>query len=227
MPSDILAGQALTDPNETVTILREKVIQCLILGNYTDPGPYTVETLILYYISDHFRSSDTQFGAWMVFGLIVRAAMRLGLHRDPSHYPSISPWHGEMQRRVWAILVHLDLLTSLQVGLPKMISESMYDTELPRNLVDEDFDENTKVLPPARADDEVTSVLYSNAKNAITKVLGTIVDRANETTSGTYDEIMKLDARLHNVYAEVPELLKVRTIEDFATGRSVLRVRKF
>lgn len=167
-----LAGMPLQEPSDAVTIYREKTIQCLVLGNYTNPGPYTVETLFLYYVSAHFRSTDTLFGAWLIFALLIRAAMRLGFHRDASHYPNISVFKGEMQRRLWGSLVHLDLQTSLQVGLPRMIREGMYDTQPARNLMDEDFSENTTVLPLPRPDHELTAVGCSNIKHSITKVLG-------------------------------------------------------
>jgi hypothetical protein len=206
--SSILGGQALRDPLETVSIFREKMIQCLVLGNYTEPGPYTVETLIMYYISDHFRTSDTQFGAWMVFGLIVRAAMRLGLHLDASNFPRISVFRGEMQRRLWASIVHLDLQTSIQVGLPRMVREGMYNTQPPRNLLDEDFDEHSKVLPPSRPDGEITNIGYSNAKHKISTVFGIIVDQANSTSPVSYEDVMKLDKKLHDVNQEVPESLR-------------------
>jgi hypothetical protein len=86
--SGIMAEQALRDPQDAINSYRQRTVQCLVLGNYTEPRAYTVETLLLYYVSDHFRTSDTQFGSWMVFGLIVRAAMRLGYHRDASHFVS-------------------------------------------------------------------------------------------------------------------------------------------
>jgi hypothetical protein len=87
--SGVMAEQALRDPQDAINNYRQRTVQCLVLGNYTEPRAYTVETLLLYYISDHFRTSDTQFGSWMVFGLIVRAAMRLGYHRDASHFVSV------------------------------------------------------------------------------------------------------------------------------------------
>jgi hypothetical protein len=54
---------ALRDPVEAINIFREKTVQCLVLGNYTEPGPYTVETLLVYYIAEHFQSADTQSGS--------------------------------------------------------------------------------------------------------------------------------------------------------------------
>lgn len=218
---------ALRNPNDMVDVYREKTIQCLILSNYTDPGPYTVETMLLYYVSDHFRSSDAQFGGWMVFGLIVRASMRLGLHRDASHYPNISVFKGEMQRRVWAAILHMDLQTSLQVGLPRMLKEGMYDTKQPGNHLDEDFDEHTTVLPAPRGEVESTAIGYSNTKHSIATVLGMIVDQANSVNPTTYEEVMKLDKLLHDTYDKAPEALKVRDLSDLAVGLPIVRVRKF
>lgn len=221
------SSSALRNPSDMIDVYREKTIQCLILSNYTDPGPYTVETMLLYYVSDHFRSSDAQFGGWMVFGLIVRASLRLGLHRDASHYPNISVFRGEMQRRVWAAILHMDLQTSLQVGLPRMLKEGMYDTKKPGNYLDEDFDEHTTVLPVERAEVESTTIGYSNTKHSITTVLGMIVDQANSVNPTTYEEVMKLDKLIHDVYDKAPEALKVRDLNDLAVGLPVVRVRKF
>jgi len=218
---------ALRDPVEAINIFREKTVQCLVLGNYTEPGPYTVETLLVYYIAEHFRSADTQFGSWLVFGLVIRAAMRLGLHRDASHYPKISVFRGEMQRRLWASIVHLDLQTSLQVGLPRMIKDGMYDTEAPRNLSDDDIHENMKVLPPPRPEHDVIPILYSNIKHRITQTFGTIVDQANSTYPISYDAVMKLDKILHETHQQTPDVLKLRSIEDLAFGSPESRVRKF
>ena len=218
---------ALRDPVEAINVFREKTVQCLVLGNYTEPGPYTVETLLVYYIVEHFRSPDTQFGSWLVFGLVIRAAMRLGLHRDASHYPKISVFRGEMQRRLWASIVHLDLQTSLQVGLPRMVRDGMYDTKAPRNLSDDDFDDGVKILPPPRSDSDLIPIGYSNIKHRITQVFGTIVDQANSTYPISYDAVMKLDKILHETHQQTPDVLKLRSIEDLAFGNPETRVRKF
>jgi Fungal specific transcription factor domain len=225
--SGILSDQALRDPQDAINNYREKTVQCLVLGNYTEPGPYTVETLLLYYVSDHFRSSDAQFGTWMVFSLVVRAAMRLGYHRDASHFPKISVFRGEIQRRLWHMIVHLDLINSLQVGLPRMIRDNSFDTQEPRNLLDEDFDEQSTQLPPSRPNDELTSIVYSNAKHHITDVFGMIVDQSNSINPISYEEVMRLDKLLHERQACLPELLKAMTIEDLNSGVPQDRIRKF
>ncbi|RDL34405.1 uncharacterized protein BP5553_07533 [Venustampulla echinocandica] len=215
---------ALRDPAEIMDMYREKIVQCLILGNYTEPSPYTIETLLLYYVTEHFRSMDTQFGSWMVFGLIVRAGMRLGLHRDASHYPKISILQGEIQRRLWSSIVYLDIQTSCQVGLPRMIKENMYDTQPPRDLLDEDLDENTKVLPPSRPSSDLIPCAYLNNKHRITKVFGMIVDQSNSIDPIPYEEVMKLDTHLHEIWQRTPETLKMRSVEDLNNGPIETRV---
>ncbi|KAG4433415.1 hypothetical protein IFR05_011101 [Cadophora sp. M221] len=221
------AETALRDPADTVKIFREKTVQCLVLDNYTEPGPYTVETLFLYYISEHFRSADAQFGVWMVFGVMIRAAMRLGFHRDASHYSKISAFRGEMQRRIWVSILHMDLITSLQIGLPRMIREGSYDTKPPRNILDADFDENTKVLPPSRPYNEFTSIGYSNSKHRITTVFGQIVDQANSTLPISYSEVMALDKKLHETYQQAEDPIKITSIDDLFIGTPTTRLRKF
>jgi hypothetical protein len=151
----------------------------LILGNYTEPTAYTVETLLLYFFTEHFRNSDSHVGAWMATGLLVRAAMKLGYHRDARHSPNFSVLRGEMQRRIWASIVHMDIQTSCRVGLPRMVKEGMFDIEPPRNLLDEDFCMNTKVLPPSRPFDEATTNTYPLIKHAIMRMYGMIVDQTS------------------------------------------------
>ena len=51
---------------------REKVVQCLVLANYTKCPPYTIETFMLYFGTEYLRSADTQFSIWVLVGMIVR-----------------------------------------------------------------------------------------------------------------------------------------------------------
>ena len=144
-----------------------------------------------------------------------------------SPQPKISVFQGEMQRRLWHMIVHLDLINSLQVGLPRMIRDGSFDTMEPRNLIDEDFDEHTTQLPPSRADDELTSIVYTNAKHRVTTVFGLIADQSNSTNPISYEEVMRLDTLLHESQSQLPEPLKGQTVEDLNTGLPQDRIRKF
>jgi hypothetical protein len=93
-PGDLMMSSALLQVQE----YRERTVQCLYAGHYTKPGRYTIETLLLYFMTEHHHHTDAQFGNWILFGQITRIAMRLGLHRDPSHTSKVSPFDGEMRR---------------------------------------------------------------------------------------------------------------------------------
>lgn len=218
---------AIQDLEQLVDMFREKTVQCLVLGNYTEPGPYTIETLCFYFVSEHFRSADTMFGLWMIWGSIIRAALRLGLHRDGSNYPAISPFRGEMNRRMWSVLVHLDIMTSCQVGLPRMVRSEMYDTRLASNLEDDDFDQNTKVLPPPRPADDLTPIGFHNVKNSFAGIFGKIVDQSSSTKAVPYEEIMRMDKELHEAQQRTPESLRVRGACDLKHGTQDSITRKF
>jgi len=163
----------------------------------------------------------------MLLGLVVRAGLRLGYHRDPSHYPKISVFQGEIQRRLWQMLLHLDLVFSYQVGLPRMITEAMHDAKAPRNLLDSDFDEDTDVLPPSRPYEDFTPQGFLLLTHNVTVVFAKIVDQTNSTTPPSYDEVMRLDKLLHETYAQIPDKMKVRSLEDLKTGSPDLIVGIF
>lgn len=67
----------------------KRTAQCIVLSNYTVPGRYKVETLMLYTWGELFRNADAQVGLSFLIGITVRLAMRMGYHRDSKHYPSI------------------------------------------------------------------------------------------------------------------------------------------
>ncbi|PQE18909.1 C6 transcription factor protein [Rutstroemia sp. NJR-2017a BVV2] len=216
----------IRDPADRVKIFRAKTVQCLVMSNYTEPGAYTVETLCFYYFSEGFMSKDTLFGTWMVFGIIVRAAMRLGFHRDASNYPNISVFRGEMQRRLWSCIVHLDNLSSCQVGLPRMINEGMSDTKPPRLILEEDLFETMESLPPARAGHEASSIGHALAKSTIAVILEKIADAGNSVISMGYDEVLKLDNQLSDAHQNLPNYYKACDVNDLASSSITQTIRK-
>ncbi|KAG5804526.1 hypothetical protein H9Q71_010893 [Fusarium xylarioides] len=199
-----------TDPEiqERVRLFREQTLYSLILGQYTKGGEYVLETLINYLICESFMSQDDETGLWLVQGIIVQLALSQGYHRDPHNFPSITQFSGEMRRRVWAVIVQLDLRLSSQMALPCVLKSQQYDTSEPRNLLDSDFDENTTDLPPSRPETEVTPVLYSLAKGRIDKMMGLVNDLVNDTKEHPYTEIMELDQKLQDAEASLPPIFQ-------------------
>ena len=200
------------DMQHLVRLYQERTVQCLVLGKYTKSVPYTIPTLLLYFATEHFQGEDTEIGTWILLGIVVRIAMRMGYHRDARHSPQISPFHGEMRRRAWALLAQLDLMASTQIGLPRMIKESQTDAAEPRNLVDDDFDEDIDALPASRPDTDLTPMLYVIVKNRIVSVFGMISDLTTSKGIISYAEVMRLDKVLHEARDAIPPGLQMRSI---------------
>jgi hypothetical protein len=201
----------LGTPQYVADFYRIKCAQCLALDDYTRPGKYKVETLILYFGTEYLRISDAQRGTSILLSIIVRLAMHMGLHRDPKNFPNISPFEAEMRRRLWTVLTEIELLVSFQFGLPANIQSRYFDTEVPKNLHDEDFDETVTELPPERPLTDRTVVLYTIVKSWMVKAFGEILATMSSKESPTYGEVKRLDKQLERAHDQIPQLLQMRS----------------
>ncbi|KAJ5766224.1 uncharacterized protein N7511_003840 [Penicillium nucicola] len=193
---------------------RNSVAQCLTLADYTKPHPYLIEALVFHLHGDFSQSRDTDVSIWVLAGVITRLAMRSGYHRDSKMFPNITPFQGEIRRRVWSFVRQADLLFSFQVGLPSMIRSSDSDTELPSNLYDDDFDEDCKELPPSRPLSEPTPISYLIAKARLTYAFGRVIEQSSAISNTSYENVMEVDAELRQARDMIPPHLKIRPIED-------------
>ncbi|KAF6820313.1 C6 zinc finger domain-containing protein [Colletotrichum plurivorum] len=100
---------------------------------------------------------------WTNSGALIQDGISVGLHREPSHMSGkISVYNQEMRRRIWATVQEFDMQASFDHGLPTLVSQLHYDVQPPRNLDDEDFDEDTTQLPPSKPGKEYTYSSYQN-----------------------------------------------------------------
>lgn len=213
---------------EMIQNYRNCCVQALALSNYTKPGPYTIETLILYMEGEFIMAKDNQVQFYLLVGNTVRLALRMGLHRDATKVSSnISPFQAEMRRRTWNHLIQIDLLSSFHIGLPGMFQGIDSDTLLPSNLRDEDFGRDSTALPQSRPDTELTTVSYSIFKGRLCKISGKIASLANRLTLPTYAETMKLDKLLHQAYGMVPHPFQLQLSELSILDSSELMIKRF
>ncbi|ROV99924.1 hypothetical protein VMCG_06160 [Cytospora schulzeri] len=75
-------------------------------------------------------------GLWGLVGFVVRLAMTMVLHRDPSSYSEIPAYVAEMRRRVWSTVMFLDLDAAIESGLPPSVRPGDSDTAIPLNVND-------------------------------------------------------------------------------------------
>ncbi|KAJ6015347.1 hypothetical protein N7540_009938 [Penicillium herquei] len=193
---------------------RNSVAQCLTLADYTKAHPHLIECLGFHLHGDFSQSREADVSVWVLTGVIARLAMRMGYHRDSKMFPNITPFQGEMRRRVWSFVRMLDTLFSFQVGMPSMLRSADSDTDLPRNLYDDDFDEECKELPQSRPLSEPTPIAYMISKARLVLVFGRVNEHASSGSNNSYDKTMEIDADLRRARDMIPEHLRVRPMED-------------
>jgi hypothetical protein len=191
--------------------------QCILLADITQPIPQLLETLVLHVQAEYGRSRDAEPSVLIMTGICVRLAIRMGYHRDPGPHANISPFVGEMRRRVWTFVRQVDLLISFQFGMPAIVRSDHVDTQPPRNLYDDEIHEDMQVLPASRPSFEATPMTYMIAKSRMTFTFGQIVERTGSLTNQpTYEETMSFDQQLRDIRASHPPLLQMRSFQDSA-----------
>lgn len=206
---------------------RYSMAQCLVLADYTKPHRYVLETLIIHLQGEQLQSNDAQISLWVLVGIIVRLAMRMGYHRDSKMFANLSLYQGEMRRRLWSFVRCADLLFSFQVGLPNMVRSGDSDTDIPQSLYDDDFEEDSTVLPPERPLNEPTPVSYLVTKARLVVEFGRVLEHCQKVKGSTYDEVLDIDNALRRARETIPEHLLVRQISECGSDPAHLIMSRF
>ncbi|RTE68152.1 hypothetical protein BHE90_017471 [Fusarium euwallaceae] len=199
----------LRDPSFLMT----KAVESLVAGEYLTDKKYAIEALLIHAHARNICSKNSDSVLWATIGFTTRLAQRGGYHRDPTHLPQrFSPFEAEIRRRTWFFLRALDLLLSYQLGMPPTIHDDGSDTKEPGNYSDDDFDEDTVVMPSPRPPIDPTPMLYHHTKSKICHILSRVLHHVLSMKRRQYHVTCTLNDELHLWYAEVPASLKIRPI---------------
>lgn len=180
--------------------------------------------------------------------------LQMGLHRDVSTLPpdqgndgarggggggaqqqqhqgggggGISVYDGEMRRRLWHLAIQLDLIVSFHLGLPSMAAGIESDTLDPHNLLDEDFDEDSTVLPPKRTGPDYTPMTYQIHNAKLMRRLGQVARQAHLLTVPTHAKVMQLDKLLQETWSRVPPCMRVVPLDVAITDPPSQVIQRF
>lgn len=206
---------------------RNSMSQCLILADFTKPHRHLLETFVIHIHGEYGQSRDSDMAVWVLVSMVARLAMCQGYHRDPKMFPNISVFEGEMRRRVWTCLRQYDLLFSFQVGLPCMVRIADTDSEIPRNLCDEDFDENSVELPPERPFDDRVPTVYMIAKSRLAFAFGRVLEYSQHVKGSSYEQVMEIDHTLREAHNMLPDHLRSRPITECSHEPSACIMARF
>ncbi|KUI69907.1 hypothetical protein VM1G_04967 [Cytospora mali] len=190
-------------------LYRMRTAQCLLSGDVAKCLPYTVETLRFNATAELNRKDDNRRGLWIMTGVIIRAAINMGYHRDPAQSPGISVLQAEYRRRVWSSVVSMDDMASFLGGFPRTMSAIYSDTLEPRNLYEWELSEDMTALPPSRTFDDATPATYLIVKGRLFRELGRVADFNSNPNLGSYETVLEIDRAVHDAYESFPPYMKV------------------
>jgi hypothetical protein len=111
-------------------------------------SPTTLQAFIMYLMGT--KGFHHSASLYVLSGIAVRLARRMGLQRDGSHL-GFSPFETEMRRRLWWQVVHMDSRLSDFAGVRQSLDLYYFtDTKPPANLNDDDLNPEMTVFPPDR-----------------------------------------------------------------------------
>ena len=145
---DVLAnfGATKTDLNLK---FRRGLEQTLARADFlNDPDIVHVQTLTIFLALA--RRYDSPVYIWMMTGLLIRMARSVGLHRDGSQFSYLFPFEVEQRRRLWWMVIVVDIRASEDQGTEFTITEGSFDTKMPLNINDSDIEPETKEMPLER-----------------------------------------------------------------------------
>ncbi|KAK2058574.1 fungal-specific transcription factor domain-containing protein [Colletotrichum caudatum] len=101
-------------------------------------------SLALYSLFQQTRNGSSD--PWILNGVVVNIAYRLGLHLDGSH-ANLSVFECEMRRRLWWQIVILETRSGGAFGTGSHLLPSHRDTRIPLNVNDEDLNPTMQTDP--------------------------------------------------------------------------------
>lgn len=144
----------------------QSYISCTFVSLDVDLRMLQIQTLLL--VARLGVASDGDV-AWASSGSLIRSAVTMGLHRDPTRFrKKTRPFWCELRRRLWTTIVELDLKISLDRGVPPSVDLDECDCDAPSNWDDADMSEDMEGSPTPSSTATVTRNFY---QNLLTKTL--------------------------------------------------------
>ncbi|CAH0055872.1 unnamed protein product [Clonostachys solani] len=134
---------------------------------------------------------------WLSIGDLLRTAIYMGLHRDPSKMPRRTLLASELRRRIWNTILELVVRTSLTAGGPPLLSLDDFDTLPPGNFNDDQLmDDDSQSKPQEEfTQSSISRVMRSTfpARLTIAKFLNDLGGKS------TYPNMLQLENELRSV----------------------------
>ncbi|EFQ25411.1 fungal specific transcription factor domain-containing protein [Colletotrichum graminicola] len=189
---------------------REGVETALQKADFLNSTEIRTLQALTYYVC-FLRSHNASRASWALIPLVVRLAQALHLYRDGVS-PPLPPFEAEMRRRLWWMIVVLDIRAAEDRGTDAAIPRQSYNTRLPFNLNDEDFGPSTTTpLADRTGPTEMTFCLCTSMSSGI---FGNMRPKhpqlalgpdSSPDTATSEEEIMAHAQRLETLFGTAPK----------------------
>ncbi|KAL5625201.1 hypothetical protein BROUX41_005261 [Berkeleyomyces rouxiae] len=186
----------------------------------------TLQTELLLLHCMRLSSTIRDHDAWTQLGYIVRMAMTMGLHRDPSEYEKMPIFTGELRRRLWYSILDMDLHVSMICNLPALVRDGDYTCRPALNIDDESIFAAMVELPVGKPIEQPTqSQVHCYAALTLPTRLRVshVVHRIDNVRD--YTEILDLGNKLERFLEDINFIFPRHTVDpqEF-NGLWILRI---
>lgn len=152
--------------------------------------------------------SPSNSGIWYMIGLAMRTCVDLGLHRE-AHYGNMSPYEGQLRRRLFWTVYFLERTIAVSVGRPYSIADRDIDASLPLEI--DDIVRDDGLIARTLAVSPSPTFQASRPSSNIT--LGIQCIRLKRLESHIQGTIYRVDRPVASLVSEISPTLKL--LEDW------------
>ncbi|KAL4783803.1 hypothetical protein BJX76DRAFT_357588 [Aspergillus varians] len=161
---------------------------------------------------------------WLSAGSLMRAAVGMGLHRNPTAFPCLPTLQAEMRLRLWATVVELALQESMDLSIPILLPTN-FDASAPSNLDDKDLGTDTSSESTSDLSDRLTDVSVQVLLHRSVRLRVQVLEVIHDCQGQSYKEALELGSKLRAVCRKVAAL--VRSAKSGGRSSSSLALTDF
>ncbi|KAJ5392658.1 transcriptional regulator family: Fungal Specific TF [Penicillium cosmopolitanum] len=149
---------------------------------------------------------------WISVGTLMRMAMQMGLHQDPSSLREMDIQQKEVRRRLWYTILEMNAQSALDSGMAPMVTDDDYTTQPPSDLSDEDLDNATNLGEDGSPSLQESPTFFQCVLAQSVGFRLTVVRVVNSlNVKPSYDEVLSIGHKLEIACREAASALNSTT----------------
>ena len=175
--------------------------QALVNASFLKTTEMSVlQALVLFLLACRFSYDPQTY--WILTGVAVRIAQRMGLHRDGENL-GLPPFDVQMRRRLFYQLIPLDSVASQLSGTGIAIMPESWDTQRPLNINDDQIWPGMTEMPEEQKG--ATEMIYCLARSCVGKYSAMTGKATNGAASWQFKNYTEAEAVISQAESEVEE----------------------